>query len=277
MKISHLGLSAFHATAQTLNMTEAAKNLGVTQSALSQRLMQLESELEVTLFIRDPKGLILTDEGQRLLRYAETHFSLEEEVLGELMGSRELGGSVRIAGFSSIMRSMIIPKLTPFLRQFPKINCSFQTHEVIDLPQVLSHGQADFIILDYELNRKGVGQVILDVEEYVVIESVKYKSPADIYLDHGPLDNATESFFSAHGKHQPYRRAFMGDVYGIIQGVEEGMGRGVMSKHLIENNKKVSIVKGFKPYKRPVTLHYYERPFYPKVLSKTLEELTKKA
>lgn len=274
MKLSNLGLQAFHHCALTLNVTEAAMKLGITQSALSQRLASLESDLEVTLFIRDPKGLILTAEGERLLRFTQSSVGLEDELLQALKGNRhELGGPVRIAGFSSILRSMIIPTLAPFFRRHPKVHGDFQSYEVFELPKVLATGRADLVILDYELGKKGIIQESIGVEEYVVIESVKYQSPQDVYLDNGPHDNATESFFQFQSKEQPYRRSFMGDVYGIIEGVEEGLGRAVMSKHLVSKNKKVKILKGFRPYKRPIVLHYYERSFYPELINRTINEL----
>lgn len=275
MKLSNLGLMAFHQCALNLNVTEAAGKLGITQSALSQRLAALEAELEVTLFIRDPKGLILTSEGEKLLRFTQSSEGLENELLSELRGGKELGGAVRIAGFSSVMRSLIIPSLGSFLRNNPKVHVDFQSYEMIELPKVLVTGRADFIVLDYELNKKGIHQEHLGFEEYVVIESAKYKSPQDVYLDHGHHDNATESYFQFQGMNVPYRRSFMGDVYGIIDGVESGLGRAVMSKHLVLNNKKIKILKGFKSYKRPVTLHYYERPFYPKLFEMVKENLKK--
>lgn len=273
MKLSNLGLMAFHQCALSLNVTEAAGKLGITQSALSQRLAALESELEVTLFIRDPKGLVLTQEGARLLRFTQSAEGLENEVLDELKGGKELGGGIRIAGFSSVLRSMIIPSLSPFLRKHPKVHVDFQSFEMQELPKVLATGRADFIILDYEMNKKGILQENLGFEEYVVIESAKYKSPEDVYLDNGPEDNATESFFHFQKKSLPYRRSFMGDVYGIIEGVEEGLGRAVMSRHLVEDNKRVKILKGYKAYKRPVTLHYFERAFYPKLFQEIAKNL----
>jgi DNA-binding transcriptional LysR family regulator len=54
-------LEAFEEVAKLRNFSKAAKALHITQSALSQRIINLESELEVALFIRDPSGLRLTD------------------------------------------------------------------------------------------------------------------------------------------------------------------------------------------------------------------------
>lgn len=274
MKLSHLGLSAFHQTAITLNVTEAARQLGITQSALSQRLAALEAELNSTLFIRDPKGMILTQEGEKLLRYTEMSNQLEGELLSSFQSDQsELVGGIRIAGFSSVMRSIIIPRMMSFMRQHSKVHVDFQSYEMTDLPQVLSTSRADMIVLDFALEKVGIHQQVLGFEEYVVIESAMYHGPIDVFLDHGPHDNATESFFKAQDKRPPYRRSFMGDVYGIIQGVEEGIGRAVMSKHLIDGNKKIKVIKGFKAYRRPITLHYYERPFYSKLFQRVVQEL----
>lgn len=117
MKLSNLGLQAFAQTAITLNITQAAKDLGLTQSALSQRIALLENELEVTLFIRESRGLKLTSAGERLLRFSSLNQKMEEELLLELKGNKdELAGSLRLAGYSSVLRSILIPALSDFLR-----------------------------------------------------------------------------------------------------------------------------------------------------------------
>lgn len=279
MKISSLGLRAFTQTAATLNVTQAAKDLGLTQSALSQRLSLLESELEVTLFIREPRGLKLTEAGQRLLKFATLNQQIEEELLFELKGhSQELAGTFRFAGYSSVLRSVIIPALAPFLRKHPKIHIDFQSYEMYELPEVLKTARAELIVMDYQMNKQNIREEVLGHEEFAVIESAKFESPKDLYLDHGPEDNATEEFFRAQSKSPGfYRRSFMGDVYGIIDGVEVGLGRAIMSRHLITGNSKIKQVKGYAPYKRPVTLHYFEQPFYSRLMNRVMEELKAKA
>jgi LysR family transcriptional regulator (chromosome initiation inhibitor) len=273
MKISHLNLSAFYACSQTLNVSLAAMKLGLTQSALSQRLAALENELEITLFIRDPKGLILTKDGEKLLRYAEQAKMAEDEILLDLKG-KETGGTIRVAGYSSIMRSKIIPTLSPLLRKHDNVQGDFQTYEMIDIPKILETSRADFILLDYRLNKKSVIEEHLFDEEYVVIESAKYSPPSDIYLDHAPQDSLTDDFFKFQKLDLNLKRNYMGDIYGIIQGVEEGIGRAVMSRHLIEGNKKIKIVKGFRKYLRPVVLHYYERAYYPRLHQLVISEFS---
>lgn len=277
MKLSSHQVSAFIELAKTRSFSKAASTLAVTQSALSQRISNLEVDLETTLFIREPSGLILTTAGEMLLRYCQTAQSLETEVLESLKSnSKKFAGTFRIAGFSSILRSIIIPSLAPFLRENPGVICEFKSFEVNELLDVLRSSKADIVILDYHLNKNGIIEHTLGQEEYVVIESSSHESPSDLYLDHGPHDNATESFFNFQSSApKTFRRSFMGDVYGIITGVEEGLGRAVMSKHLLKSNKKVKILKGYKKYLRDVTLNYFEQPFYSTLQKEIVNQICK--
>lgn len=279
MKLPTHELEAFFAVAQTQNMTHAARNLFVTQSALSQRIQKLESTLEATLFVRDRKGLRLTESGQKLLRFCQSMNGLEEEFLEELQSnSQELAGIIRIASFSSVMRSVLIPILAPFLRKNPKVHCEFTSFEVIELPGILDRAEADIIVADYRMEKSHVAEELLGTEEYVVIESARHAPPDDVYLDHGPHDKATESFFGAQKNAPPsYRRSFMGDVYGILDGVEQGLGRAIMSKHLMSERKNIKTVSGYKKYTREVVAHYFKRPYYPRLHTGVVSELRQKA
>ena len=279
MKISSLQLEAFYKTAQLRSFSRAAESLGITQSALSQRVAKLEDELELTLLIRDPAGPILTEAGETLLRHCQVSSSLEQEVLGQLKSSTDqFRGSIRIAGFSSVLRSVIMPSLAEFLREHSQVQCDFRSFAMDELSDVLRNAEADFIILDYRLQKKGIVEHILGPEEYVVIESVKHKVPEGLYLDYSPQDQATELFFQNQNQSQfpkNFRRSFMGDVYGILNGTELGLGRSIMSKHLLKENKKVRIVSGYKAYHRDITLNYFEQPYYSRLHQEIVRQLTK--
>ena len=92
MGLSSLYLDAFFAAARSLNFSLAARELHITQSALSQRIKGLEEELDLTLFVRLPRGVQLTDAGTRLLRYCQARFSMEQELLEQLTGKSSKQG-----------------------------------------------------------------------------------------------------------------------------------------------------------------------------------------
>lgn len=277
MSLSSLQLDAFVATAKSLNFSRAAESLFITQSALSQRIKNLELTIGATLFIRDPSQIKITEIGEKLLRYCQTKDSMEDELLFNLTSneSGELAGIVRIGAFSSILRSVVIPSMSSLLRQNPRIQCDFVHEETPGLPSLLERSECDFIILDYQMESVSTKKCLLGYEEYIVIESSEYTYPENIYLDNSPEDTATEQFFSAQGKTPlKYSRRFMGETYGIIAGVESGLGRSVMPVHLLTGRPHLKKVEGFNPYKREITLHYKKQSYYSELYKQVIKQLT---
>src|SRR5678816_3217075 len=131
-------LEAFHAVAEAGGFSRAAKRLGVTQPALSQRIHQLEGELKRRLFIRSPTGVTVTDAGARLLRFCEVTRALESEVRGDLAveelasGGRspELSGMIRIGAFSSVGRSCVLRALAPLVHRNPRMTIELAVREM---------------------------------------------------------------------------------------------------------------------------------------------------
>jgi len=276
MSISSLYLDAFKEVAKTENFSEAALNLHVTQSALSQRVKNLEKDLSLTLFIRTPSGTVLTEQGLRLLRYCQTKDSLENELMGDLkvQNSKELSGILRIGTYSSIYRSAILPALSTTLQKNQKVSFEFVCAKMNELPGMLNRGEVDLITLDYELKKSNLEKVKLGTEVLVLIESRKNTSKESVFLDNDSNDLATENFFKHQKRKVPaYSRAYFDDCYGIIDGVCEGAGRAVMPQHLIKNNKKIKIDETYKPMEIDVWLHYFKQPFYSKLQLETTKKL----
>lgn len=280
MSFPSIYLDAFLAVAKTEGFSSAARQLHITQSALSQRIKNLEDQLALTLFIRTPQGALLTEQGERLLRYCQTRDSLEEELIQDLNLSQsiDIAGTVKIATYSSVLRSVIIPTLTPVLENSPKVLCEFRCAKMPELPGLLQRAEVDFIVMDYQLDKNNLQNVVLGQEKYVQIESSKRSNRQDIFLDNNAADRSTELFFKAQGsKATKYRRSYFDDCYGIIDGVARGLGSAVMPEHLVHGNSKLKIRKGTKTYKVDVVLHYYQQPFYTKAHQAVIDCLVKGA
>lgn len=274
MNIGTDSLKAFIETHRLGSFTKAADKLALSQSALSQKIARLEGLLEATLFIRKPTGIELTSAGEKLLVFAKQQLDMEAEFLKDFnQQNDQLAGVFRLAGFSSVVRSLLIPRLSGWLRDHRSVSVEFSSHEVVDLENILKTNKADAIVVDYYPELPGCEEVKIGEEEYVLIESAKHKDVPNIYLDHGPHDNATDSFFKFQGVKQSYKRGFMGDVYGILDGVALGLGKAVMSKHLVENDKRFKIVPSKKKYVRPIVLCYLKRAYYPPVFNNIIEKL----
>jgi DNA-binding transcriptional LysR family regulator len=266
-------LEAFFACAQAGHFTKAAERLHITQSALSQRIKNLEEDLGTTLIIRDRGGLRLTDQGEELLRYCQTKEQLENQIVGSIKmrsGSR-LNGVIRIGGYSSVMRSIVLPALSSLMKENPEVQIKMVTKELYDLRPMLKSGAIDFMILDEKLDQENLVATVLGYEESVMVKK-RGKEPPEIYLDHDEEDQTTLRFLKRRSS-GGIARHYLDDVYGIIDGVRLGLGYAVLSKHLIENEKDIVIVDSERSKRTPVVLHFYDQPFYSKLHAAIREAL----
>jgi DNA-binding transcriptional LysR family regulator len=119
-------LLAFVTVAREGTFTRAAAALGVTQSALSQAIRGLEERLQIRLLTRTTRSIGLTPAGERLMRTIGHRF---EEIEAELDALTELrdkpAGTVRITCGENVLRTTLLPKLTPLLRDYPDIRFEF--------------------------------------------------------------------------------------------------------------------------------------------------------
>jgi len=279
MKLSSQQLEAFAEVVKTGSFSKAAKNLFITQSALSQRVKNLETELETGLIIRDPSGLKVTTSGEELLRYCRVTDSLETEVLSRIQSDqRVVGGNLRIAGLSSVIRSVAMPSIDQLIRKYSEVNIELSSRELRDLPRVLSNNEADFILTTSQPHRQEVVSHQIGYEENVLIESTENTKRKNIYLDHDSEDLTTVGFFDLNKKqNKEFRRNFLDEIYTIISGVKLGWGRAVVPKHLIKKEEGIRLVRGFKPLKTPVMLQYFRQPFYSMLHDRVMGEICKNA
>ncbi|MFK8137680.1 MAG: LysR family transcriptional regulator [Bdellovibrionales bacterium] len=277
MKLSSSYLEAFYTIVQKGSFSKAAESLFVSQSALSQRLQKLEEELGVSLLIRNRTGVILTAKGQALLRHCQLKSQLENEFLESFYrDEEEVRGTITIGTYSSISRSAILPSLDNLIKKYNHATLRFLNYEPNQLLTKLKNGEIDIAIADYNFSSSGIVEKFLGKEEYVVISPVNRSPREAVFLDYSPTDTATFSFFDFQGMSDlKYSRNFMGDVYGIIDGVERGLGKAVMSKHLIKDSKKVQIEKKNKRYFRNIYLHHFEQTHYTELQKLVVAELSK--
>lgn len=122
-------LLAFVAVAREGNFTRAAAQLGVTQSAVSQAVSSLEARLDIRLFTRTTRSVALTPAGERLIQSIAPRF---EEIEAELEAITELrekpAGTVRITCGDFVLRTTLLPKLTPLMLEYPDIHIEFDVY-----------------------------------------------------------------------------------------------------------------------------------------------------
>jgi len=119
----------FVTVARAGSFTRAAALLGVTQSALSQAISGLEKRLRIRLLTRTTRSVSSTAAGERLLQAIGYRFDEIESELDALTALRDKpAGTVRITCGDHVLRSVLLPKLTPMLREYPDIKMEFDVN-----------------------------------------------------------------------------------------------------------------------------------------------------
>lgn len=114
-------LKGFEAAARHLSFTRAARDLSLTQSAISREMKKLEEQLGQPLFVRINRGLRLTDPGRALYRAVGEALKLIDEATDRLAVSR--AGEMLTVTTSAPLASMWLgPKISRFVRKYPEVD-----------------------------------------------------------------------------------------------------------------------------------------------------------
>ena len=141
-------LQAFESAGRLLSFTRAAAELHVTPGAISQQIRQLEEHLEVRLFKRMNRAIVLTDAGQLLLPSISDGFERIREGVGQLR-QRAGDGPLTITSAPSFVSKWLIPRLSNFKQLNPGVDVRIDTsdrlvdfaHEDIDVGIRFGDGQ----------------------------------------------------------------------------------------------------------------------------------------
>jgi DNA-binding transcriptional LysR family regulator len=141
---------AFLAVGRERSFTKAAAKLGVSQSALSHTIRELEARLGVRLLTRTTRSVSPTEAGERLLHTVGPRF---EEIDAELQAVGELrekpAGTIRITATEYATEAVLLPKLAKLLREYPDIKVEI----------VIDYGLADIVAQRYDAGVRSGEQV----------------------------------------------------------------------------------------------------------------------
>jgi LysR family transcriptional regulator, cyn operon transcriptional activator len=143
-------LKYFIKAKELLNFTEAAKTLNITQSTLSQQIKQLEDELDIQLFNRIGKRIILTEAGELFSEYALQSINRANQGLLLLKDLNNLNTGKITIGVIYSMRIPFAKALIQFARQYPNIKVQVVFGTTKDLLEKLELHHFDFVLSFYE-------------------------------------------------------------------------------------------------------------------------------
>jgi len=275
----------FISVAKHGSLSLAAKSLGISQSALSQSMKNLEQSLNVTLFNRNTRGVILTEEGKVLYQQASIGDKYFKEALVETLRKKtfESNKVFKISISTSLSRIFFNDKIRQIQEILPGINLQFVKqsleNEIVDLLQT---GAYDLIILKSteDFNLKEIEMKKISTFNYVFsYNPLYYKLPETLSIEElskfcvimkertGRNDNtwikySFNKFIDCRNDNQ------------CLELIKSGAGIGIYPKELLETNKlKMLNVEKYKPTKRIVYACYLQSNLLAKKVAKELSKL----
>lgn len=126
-------------------LTRAARELHVSQSALSTQIKQLEERLGEQLFLREGRKLVLTESGIKVASYAEGIFGLGQEMLGWLEGHYEGRIRVRVGGVATMSKNYQENWIRPLMEN-PRVLLTVESGQLDGLVEKLLNHQLDVVL-----------------------------------------------------------------------------------------------------------------------------------
>ncbi|MBB5190640.1 DNA-binding transcriptional LysR family regulator [Silvimonas terrae] len=147
-------LLAFVAVAQARSFTRAAAQLGISQSALSHTIRNLETRLGLRLLTRTTRSVATTEAGEHLLQAIGPRFEEIDSELAALSNLRDQpAGTIRITATDYVTRTILWPRLNPLLAQFADLRL-----EIIN-----DYGLSDIVAERYDIGVRLGDQVARDM------------------------------------------------------------------------------------------------------------------
>lgn len=185
--ISRLDLyKVFAEVVKYKNFSHAAKELFMTQPAVSMSIMQLEKDLDTRLFTRTSKGVNLTNDGELLFQYINSAISLIKTGEEKLLESKNLlSGELKIGVGDTISRYFLLPYLEQFHNTYEKIKLKIINRTTLELINMVKSGEVDIAICNLPIddNAIEVKKCIEVSDVFVCGEKYKYLLERELSLE----------------------------------------------------------------------------------------------
>lgn len=159
----------FLTVCQTMNFTAAAKQLNITQPAVSQHIHFLEDQYHTSLFIYRNKQLFLTRSGEILCKHLLTMKNDEKAILEELKSNFTGIETLSIGVTMTIGEYAIVDKLANFLIHHPEINIHLHYDNTFQLLKLLDHGQISMAIVEGNYPKENYSHKKYSTEDYIAV------------------------------------------------------------------------------------------------------------
>lgn len=159
----------FLTVCETMNFTEAAKRLHITQPAVSQHIRVLEKEYDTSLFIYHNKQLYLTPAGEILRKRLMTMKNDQMAIRNEIQNDVDKRESFSIGVTMTIGEYAIVDKIADFLIKHPEINLHIHYGNTMQLLGLLDAGILNLALVEGNYPKEKYGHKNYSLEDYVAV------------------------------------------------------------------------------------------------------------
>ena len=180
----------FYEVARTQNISRAARELYISQPAISKSISRLEESLGTTLFVRNSRGVQLTDEGKILYEHTKTAFEALGRGEKELKRIRDLGiGQLRIGVSTTVCKYLLVPYLRDFIEINPHVKITIESQDSAKTLEMLEQGQIDVgLVAEPKSKRnldffpvKKIQDAFVATSKYLANLNIRENNPSDIF------------------------------------------------------------------------------------------------
>ena len=266
----------FYTVANAGNISKAAKELYISQPAISKSIQKLEDNLGCKLFSRSSRGVILTDEGQLLYGHVKEAFETLNQGEEKLKRSIDLGvGHLQIGVSATLCKYVLLPYLKEFIRQNPHISISINCQSTNETLELLDDNKIDIGLIGKPENLKNINFFYLDQIEdiFVVIPDYLENLKKRGIKKDAILENSTLMLLDKHNMTRQYIDDYLQDnqitiaesidisnMDLLIDFAKIGVGVACVVKNFVTEELKdgsiVEIPLGFPIHKREIGFAY---------------------
>lgn len=264
-------LSAFEKVATLKTIHAAADELGLTQAAVTKRIQALESELNVTLFLRSRRGMAVTTEGEALLQYCKYTNEAEGDLLSKIKGASPQEVSLTIVGPTSAISTRIAENCIPLYQKFSFLKLHLRSEDHANLIEMVRRGEADLAIVPHELVPNEMDSKVLKADRYFLVACAAWKGRdlkeilrEERIIDFYESDTTTTTYLKKFhlDKHVERARLFVNENEALISYFKAGVGYGTLTESVaqaaLDEGSLIRLNKG-QALEMPLALAWYPR------------------
>lgn len=160
----------FYEVAKTGNISKAAKELYISQPAISKSISKLEDSLGVALFTRNSRGVQLTSEGELLFHHTESAFESLSRGENELKRIKDFNiGHLRIGVSNTLCKYILLPYLKGFIEKYPHVKITIESQSTTHTISMLEQQHIDLGLIAEPSSRKSLTFVpVMDIQDIFV-------------------------------------------------------------------------------------------------------------